>query len=71
MSGPIDAALVKISCIIKKKYNDEKLAEQIRKVASYAHNAGLSEEDGFDINTNRNLKSISNMILQWDKEYKL
>ena len=71
MSGPIDAALMKISYIVKKKYNDEKLAEQIRKVSSHAHNAGLPEEDGFDMNTNHNLKSIMKIIGDWNKEYKL
>ena len=71
MAGPIDAALMKISYIVKKKYKDEKLAEQIRKVSSYAHNAGLSEEDGFDMNTNHNLKAIMEMIQHWNKEYSL
>ena len=71
MAGPIDAALMKISYIVKKKYKDEKLAEQIRKVSPYTHNAGLAEEDGFDMSTNHNLKAIMEMIQQWNKEYSL
>lgn len=62
--GPIEYAVNLISQIVEKKYKDEKLAQQIRGVASNCHKAGSGNiKDPQD-------QAIIKIIEEWRKEYK-
>ena len=67
--GPIEHAVHLISQIVQKKYKDEKLAEQIRGVASNCNDAGQAGKDGFSVNHPQN-KAITKITKIWIKEYK-
>ena len=68
--GPIEYAVFSISTIIKKKYNDDKLADEIKAIASNCHNAGISDENGFSDNHPQNI-AITKITNKWRKDYKI
>ena len=68
--GPIEHAVVSISRIIKNKHNDDKLADEIRAIASNCHDAGISGENGFSADHPQN-KAITKITNKWRKDYKI
>ena len=68
--GPIEYAVFSISTIVKKKYNDDKLADEIRAVASNCNNAGISGDNGFSADHPQN-KAITKITNKWRKDYKI
>tara|TARA_B100000315_G_C14523817_1_gene562847 strand:- start:861 stop:1067 length:207 start_codon:yes stop_codon:yes gene_type:complete len=62
--GPIEYAVNLISMIVEKKYKDQKLAQQITRVASNCHKAGSTK-----VNDPQN-QAIVKIIEEWEKEYK-
>lgn len=68
--GPIEYAVFSISTIIKKKYNDDKLADEIKAIASNCHNAGISDENSFSDNHPQN-RAITKITNKWRKDYKI
>jgi len=68
--GPIEHAVFSISRIIKKKYNDDKLADEIKAIASNCHNAGISGENGFSDSHPQN-RAITKITNKWRKDYKI
>ena len=67
--GPIEHAVMLISQIVRKKYKDERLADQIISVASNCHDAGLAGKDGFSVEHPQN-KAITKITNEWINEYK-
>ncbi len=68
--GPIEYALLSISTIVKKKYNDDKLCDEIRTIASNCRDAGISGENGFSADHPQN-KAITKITNKWRKDYKI
>ena len=68
--GYIEFAVLSISTIIKKKYRDEKLANDIRKIASECGigEAIMSGDEGASP-SQKNNKAIIEITDRWRKEY--
>jgi|TARA_B100001971_G_scaffold161282_1_gene151318 hypothetical protein len=67
--GPIELAFVYMAQIIKGKYKNQKLYEQLMWIATNCHKAQQKGDDGNSMKRYEN-KEIMKIINKWRKEYK-